>query len=154
EDLDLFLGGDKPFLLRYRILFTKPTVEYVFPERTALLTRKTSLFEFGGRAVAAFLAAAARGDVVRPASWQRPNYPDDVVNDPQHGHTPFHIPKEDQGFITFNCDLPPTVTSPNQPRAAIEPGAMMPINPIFKGRDFSVHPSLCFVLMPFRSELR
>jgi hypothetical protein len=27
EDLDLFLGEDKPFLLRYRIIFTKPNVE-------------------------------------------------------------------------------------------------------------------------------
>jgi hypothetical protein len=155
EDLDIFLGGDKPFLLRYRIILTKPKFEYAFPEQESLLTRKTSLFEFGGWAVADFLNATARGDIVIPASWREGNYPHNAVNETAHYRSPFHIPKEDQRYITFDCDLPPAVASPpNSTSMATELISMMPINPMFKGRDFRVHPSLCFVRMPFRNELR
>lgn len=102
--LDLYLGGDKPTLVRYSIIFTKPGLQVSFQERHELVANSIRLLEYSGLAIAEFMSEAAAGLIQLPSKWRDQNYPM-PAEFPGYGHG-WHIPEEDVAkYLKFYCHV-------------------------------------------------
>jgi predicted nucleotide-binding protein len=104
HDLDITIGANKPTVLRYRFLFTKPQFEHVFPEMEDILTKERSLFEFAGTAIVDFMMQIGRHHAHWPIKWRANSYP--AANKSGDWSTPMlsMLPECDWAYLQFDCD--------------------------------------------------
>jgi hypothetical protein len=107
---DQDLSGDDLKVVRYRILFTKPDLEYTFEEKQELINYSTNGGSLGGLKVGQFVGTVEQCLVERPEIWRQNDYPPPGENRPARKDKPkdeknWDFPAEDQRYLEFQFEV-------------------------------------------------